>query len=537
MTGKILRTAIFLCISATIANAQLRFQKTIGGMVLDWANSIQQTPADSGYIILGSTKNFGAGAQDIYLIKTNVFGDTLWTRTFGGLSGDEEGTTVQLTSDGGYIISGTTETFGAGSGDIYLVKTNSTGDLVWSKTYGGTNIEYCTGMQQCTDGGYILSGYTSSFGAGGSDAYIIRTNSVGDTLWTKTIGTPGQDKAFAVRQTSDSGFVVAGSATVNGSIDAFLLKTDASGAQSWLKTYGSDSTEIAYSVIQTTDGGYCFAGSTSGSGAGQLDIYLIKTDAAGDTTWTKTIGDANNEVCFSLHQNTDGGYILTGYSNSFGVGGGDDLLAIRTDVNGQALWTRTVGGISNAREEGRSVIQTIDGGFMISGFTQSFGLGGTDIFLVKADSTGLSGCNHINLPVITGITASTIGNGTSIITMHAGIVGNPFTLQGFGAGDVHVACTSAGIDEVQHNLNVQVYPNPMNTSALVVINGNTLGGDISFILSDMQGRIVMKQIQRPLYSDGETVIPVNRETLSPGMYFYSVTASYSFTVSGKLVVE
>ncbi|MCP4631383.1 MAG: T9SS type A sorting domain-containing protein, partial [candidate division Zixibacteria bacterium] len=188
--------------------------------------SVQQT-TDGGYIIAGETGSYGAGNRDSYLIKTDSSGDTLWTQTYGGASHDIA-ESVQQTTDGGYILGGYTESYGAGNRDFYLIKTDSSGDTLWTRTYGGAAYDYAESVQQTTDGGYIMTGYTSSFGAGGADCYLIKTDSSGDTLWTRTYGGAIYDMAYSVQQTTDGGYIVAGGTNSfgPGSADFYLVKVE-----------------------------------------------------------------------------------------------------------------------------------------------------------------------------------------------------------------------------------------------------------------------------------------------------------------------
>jgi hypothetical protein len=360
--------------------------KTYGGSDVDYGYSVQQT-TDGGYIIVGYTSSFGAGGNDVYLIKTDANGDTLWTRTYGG-SDTETGWSVQQTTDGGYIIGGATNSFGAGSHDAWLIKTDANGDTLWTKTYGGSDVDYGYSVQQTTDGGYVIAGRTISFGAGSADVYLIKTDVNGDTLWTRTYG--GSDIEYSgygqsVQQSTNGGYVIIGSTKSFGAgdYDFYLIKTDANGDTLWTRTYGGSNNDYGQSVRQWIDGGYIIVGYSSSFGAGSYDVWLIKTDANGDTLWTRTYGGSGLEYGYSVQQSSDSCYIIAGSTNSFGAGY-QDVYLIKTDANGDTLWTKTYGGTD--WDYGWSMQQTTDGGYIIAGRTKSFGAGNHDVYLLKIEA-------------------------------------------------------------------------------------------------------------------------------------------------------
>jgi len=273
------------------------FAKTYGGTDDDGAFSVQQT-SDGGYIVAGTTWSFGAGGADIFLIKTDANGNRIWTKTYGGTN-DDTASSVQQTSDGGYIVAGRTYSFGAGDGDIILIKTDENGNIQWAKTYGGTRWDYASSVQQTSDGGYIVAGGTYSFGAGwDDDIFLIKTDANGNIQWAKTYRGASGDGAFSVQQTSDGGYIVANYTFSFGAgwNDIFLIKTDANGNIQWAKTYGGTSWDGAFSVQQTSDGGYIVAGYTYSFGAGGLDIFLIKTDANGNIGSCSIVQNVNPTV-------------------------------------------------------------------------------------------------------------------------------------------------------------------------------------------------------------------------------------------------
>jgi hypothetical protein len=346
--------AVFILVGASYAQVpDTLWTKTYGGAGHDYGRDVHPT-SDSGFIIVGTTYSFGAGSGDVYLIKIDANGDTVWTRTYGGAD-YEESSDVHPTSDGGYIIVGTQAFFPAGSSGVYLIKTETNGDTIWTKTYGVANCVAGYDVHPTLDNGYIITGTTpDSFGAGGNDVYLIKADANGDTIWTRTYGGVHDEFGYSVHPTSDSGYIIVGPTNSYGAggSDVYLIKTDVNGDTIWTRTYGGSYWDEGSSVRQTSDSGYIIVGNTDSYGAGSNDIYLIKTDANGDTIWTRTYGGANAEYGSDVHPTLDSGYVIVGQTYSFGAG---DVYSIKTDANGNTLWTRTYGGSGN--DSGRSIQQ------------------------------------------------------------------------------------------------------------------------------------------------------------------------------------
>jgi hypothetical protein len=351
--------------------------KIIGGSNDDWGSSVQQT-SDGGFILVGYTWSFGAGGPDVWLIKTDADGNKQWDRTFGG-GGSDWGSSVQQTSDGGFIIVGDTASFGAGWADVWLIKTDADGNKQWDRTFGGSGLDSGRSVQQTSDGGFILVGYTASFGAG--DVWLIKTDADGNKLWDRTFGGGNLDEGRSVQQTSDGGFIIVGYTASFGAGDVWLIKTDADGNKLWDRTFGGSMVDRGYSVQQTSDGGFIIVGWTWSFGAGGPDVWLIKTDADGNKLWDRTFGGSDWDEGYSVQQTSDGGFILVGWTWSFGAGG-PDVWLIKTDADGNKLWDRTFGG--SMVDRGFSVQQTSDGGFIIVGATRSFGAWDYDVLLIKS---------------------------------------------------------------------------------------------------------------------------------------------------------
>ena len=379
-----LLSATFLILAAPLT-AQITFQRTYGSTNYDESYSVAQT-ADGGYIVAGYTGSFGAGGWDVWLIKTDASGDTTWTRAYGGTVNDEA-LSVQQTADSGYAIVGRSKSFGADNLDVYLLTTDALGDTAWTRTYGGTGRDAGYSVQQTADGGYIIAGYTESYGAGGNDVWLIKTDTSGDTTWTRAFGGSHHDEGYSVRQTADGGYIVVGytKSYGAGNADIWLIKTDASGDTMWTRLLGGVDHDKGYSVAQTADGGFVIAGLTFSYGAGSADIWLIKTDASGDTMWTRTHGRAGYDEGYSVAQTANGGYVIAGYTSSYGAGL-EDVWLVRTDASGDTMWTQTYGGANH--DFGWSVAQTTDGGYVVAGHTSSYGAGFDDVWLIKTDSAG-----------------------------------------------------------------------------------------------------------------------------------------------------
>ena len=362
-----------------VPNSSNTWTKTFGGTSLNEGHSVKQT-TDSGYIITGSTGN--GIVSDVYLIKTDENGDSLWTKKFGGTD-IEQGSSVQQTTDGGYIITGSTSSFGNGSSDVYLIKTDGNGTEQWTKTFGGTNSDQGLSVQQTTDGGYIITGDTDSLGNGLKDVYLIKTDGNGTEQWSKTFGGTDFEQGSLVQQTTDGGYIIIGSTSNggNGSDYLYLIKTNENGDSLWTKTFGGTYFDMGHSVQQTTDGGYIITGQKGyyGNNGPSSDVYLIKTDVNGDSLWTRTFGGTNSDRGQSVQQTTDGGYIITGSTSSFG-NGSSDVYLIKTDGNGTEQWTKTFGGTNS--DQGLSVQQTTDGGYIITGIKYY------DVYLIKTDENG-----------------------------------------------------------------------------------------------------------------------------------------------------
>jgi regulation of enolase protein 1 (concanavalin A-like superfamily) len=265
----------------------MSWSKTFGRSFGDYGHSVEQT-SDGGYVVAGCAFTDYVSQDDVCMVRVDSSGQEIWYKTLGGPSSDE-GNSVKQTSDGGYVIVGHTFSYGTDDRDVWLIKTDANGDTLWTRTFGGVNPDGGTSVQQTSDGGYIIAGYACSFGAGDVDVWLIKTDDHGDTLWTRAFGGASADNGAAVQQTSDGGYIIAGSTCSLGAGDAdvWLIKTDNHGDTLWTRAFGGASAENGAAVQQTSDGGYILAGSTESYGAGDRDVWLLKTDASGNKVWTR----------------------------------------------------------------------------------------------------------------------------------------------------------------------------------------------------------------------------------------------------------
>jgi hypothetical protein len=404
--------------------------KCIGGTSSDYANSIQQT-TDGGYIIAGiAQSNDGDvsgnnGLYDIWVVKLNATGSLLWQKCIGGTDNDEA-RKIQQTSDGGYIIAGFTWSIDGdvsgnnGSEDLWVIKLNAAGNILWQKCIGGTNSDRAYSIQQTIDGGYIVAGTSESNNVdvignnGGSDLWVVRLNATGSLLWQKCLGGTNSDRAYSIQQTTDGGYIVAGFTTSNngdvighngdgGDLDAWIVKLNTDGSLLWQKCLGGTENDQAHSIQQTTDGGYIVSGST-GSNDGNVsgynggsDVWVVKLNTAGSLVWQKCLGGTDYEQGLSIQQTSDSGYIVAGFTGSNDgdvVGAFDgtgDVWVLKLNSIGNLVWQKCLGGTDI--DGANSIQQTIDGGFIVAGYTWSNdgdveGFNGThDIWVVKLNAT------------------------------------------------------------------------------------------------------------------------------------------------------
>lgn len=380
---KISAVLVFLLLLFSNLSPDSVWTRTYGGTNIDVGYAIQQT-SDQGFIMTGYTRSFGtASGRNVWLLKTDALGNERWSKTFGGNS-DDEGTSVRQTQDGGYIITGYTASFGSGLKDVYIIKTDSIGNEQWFRFFGGTNDEEGYSVRETPGGGFIIAGATSSATMGSRDGWLIKLTANGSTVWTKLYGGLSTDGFRSVEVTQSGGYILTGWTASGGAGalgKAWLVLTDSAGTVVFDKNFGGTSADRGYHALETRDGGYILAGYTASMGAGNDDMYLVKTDAAGNLVWQKTFGGTGRDYGHSLRQTQDDGFLITGYTLSTGAGG-DDVWVVKTAPDGTLETQKTFGG--TASDVGYWLDLTTDGGYVITGHTLSSGAGVHDLWLIKS---------------------------------------------------------------------------------------------------------------------------------------------------------
>lgn len=429
----------------------IQWQKTLGGTDWDQGHSVWAT-TDGGSVIAcyspsingDVTGNHGNG--DYWVVKLDAAGNIQWQKSLGGSDYDMPHA-IQQTSDGGYIVVGESKSIdGDVTGhhgttsiysDMWVVKLNNLGNLEWQKSLGGSYPEVAYSVQQTIDGGYILAGYSSSIDGdaighltyNNVDVWIVKINSIGNIIWQKSFGGFSTEVACGVIQTFDGGYVVAASTSSNsgdvtflyGENDYWIIKLDSTGNIQWQKTFGGSYNESLTSIQQTSDGGYIVAGNSQShdfdvtmhyGSAINYDTWIVKLNAVGNIQWQKTIGGTGGDNANSIQQLADGGYIFAGVSSStdgdasVNPAAGGNFWIVRLNSNGNVVWQKSVGGTNF--DIAKSIRQTIDGGFIVAGYSYSNNGDVTlhygnptypDIWVVKLGSETLSTQEIENLKI------------------------------------------------------------------------------------------------------------------------------------------
>lgn len=373
-----------------MAAPPVAWERTFGGSGWDSGNCICST-VDGGYIVVGQTGSFSSApmTNNIYLLKLASDGQAQWARVLGWserAGSYASGQAVRQLPDGGFVIAGSLYDAVEGM-DICLIRTNENGYPLWQQLHGVRHDEiigfgeHGLGLDLTTDGGYIVTGAGQPIAGGPIQLYLLKTDAAGNRQWLKLFGGAGMSTGHSVRQTADGGYIVAGftAPALTSPEDAYLVKTDLDGNVQWEKTFGGSRADWARSVQPTPDGGYVFAGATQSTSTTAQDVWLVKTDADGVLQWQKTFGGRADDSGFCVRRTTDGGYIVAGQRDYSG-GWSSDLYLVKTDISGELQWEKEMGG--TGRNTAYCIQQTPDGGYVLVG-SKALGQGISDIYAAR----------------------------------------------------------------------------------------------------------------------------------------------------------
>lgn len=500
----------------------IQWQKCFGGSNFEEANSIKST-SDGGYIIAGFTNSNDSnvsgnhGDYDYWVVKINASGNIQWQKCLGGV-GKDQSTAVQQTTDGGYVVTGSSNSNDGdvsgnhGGYDIWVVKLSPTGNIWWQKCIGGSGGEGATAIQETNDNGFVIAASTSSNDSnitgnhGLSDGLIVKLNATGNIQWQKCLGGLKYDILNSIQQTKDNGYIVAGSSMSNdgdvsgnhGDEDFWIAKLNSAGSIQWQKLLGGSGLDRAYSVKETFDGRFIVGGLTRSNdnnvtgNHGVYDYWIVNLNSTGEILWQKCLGSTGSDEANDIIQTKDSGYVIAGMtdSNDGDVSGNHkiqflDYWIVKLNSSGNIVWQKCLGGSSS--DWAFSTQQSNDGGYIIAGYTLS--------------------------------------NDSNVSNNH-------------GKSDfwiVKLTEVNTGISETENNISSTIYPNP-NNGNFVIENTLTQHADIKFTLVNMIGETVW--IHTFPLQTGNNSTQINLNSLSQGMYFLHMEDEYKhFSEVKKVLVR
>ncbi len=376
---------VILVFLASFVQAQtVTWNQRIEGNSDDFLNSVELT-SDGGYLAIGNTRSFGAGTGDGWVLRVDGSGKTVWQFRYGSGLRDQVQSARKI-ADGGFILSGFLTGNASSSADAWLLRLNSEGGIVWQRSYGGSSSDRFYSAQPLPDGGFIAAGETSSFGSGGSDAWIVRLNSAGDVVWQRTLGSSVDDGLRAIQNTSDGGWIAGGYTSGFGAenSDAWVLRLNSEGGIVWQRKYGTSDADSLAAITQTRDKGFIFAGSIAG--AQQSDGWIVRLNPAGGSVWQRKAGNTESDRLTDVQQTADGGYITSGISTVEKI---SKTWMIRFNAGGGRLWQNFYGNA--VATSSPSVRQTVDNGFILVTELLKGNGPSTDGAVFKLDRNGNAG--------------------------------------------------------------------------------------------------------------------------------------------------
>ena len=502
---------IFSCLSVSLIAQDTVHFFTFGGLQNDGCKQVMSV-SDGGYIMIGTTNTFGTGNTDFYAIKTDSLCHFEWSKCYGGPV-NEEGFSVTPTLDKGFAFVGFTDSYTGNGYDVFLVKTDSLGNMKWQKAYGGKDWDFGYSVKQLKDSGYVICGTTYSYGKGNGDMYIVRTDKMGDTLWTKTVGDTGYEVGNALTVVNDSIYLIAGgtTSTLNADTNACVVKIIDRGTYGYLKSnwiYRSHHNSIFYSIRNVSDKGFVMYGSSDSipdsiKSSAYTDEYCLKIDSNGVQKWCQLIHFTAACVGKDAVELSDHS-ILSIASINGGGGGGYDFHDQRFDAGGGWLQASTLGAAKD--ELAGSIAIGKNGDLIFAGSSDSyptFSVGLFDVFMVRIKATD-------TLPLSYDTVVHKFLDTTQ---------------------------WPAAIPNQEHKVGVKVFPNPVVSSFTILIQGED-GGKYTLNLFNINGQCLIQDVPLKSVGHGQAAVVIERNNLAAGTYGYEIISQGKTKVgSGKIIME
>ncbi|MBI2271126.1 MAG: T9SS type A sorting domain-containing protein [Bacteroidetes bacterium] len=505
---------------------QTTFQRTIGDSGIENAPGAASTH-NNNIIIAGFTNSFGAGKSDCYVVSINENGDTLFTRTYGGADIDEANMIIE-TADHGFLLAAETYSFGAGQKDGMIIKTDSAGELTWTKVFGNTGFDEASAVVQTKDGNYLIAG-SLSVPAGSDDILLLKIDQQGDTLWTKIISGSGWDYANDVVELNNSDLIFCGyTSSFSGTADSDLLifRTDKNGAIKWCKTYGNSGQEKGGHIHLNRDSTLTMTGWTMDKGKTDMQAVLLKTDLNGNILWSRTYAGSGSELIMNIVDLPSGDFFAMGITDSYGAGNFDGFL-FRAKSNGDTLWSKTYGG--KDLDMPFALFYTSDNGLMMTGGTSSFKDPNGDLYIVKTDTNGVGSCNQSSCPLAVASAGFSTANVTFSIS--SGVTYQTVSpVFGNGGGSIDDVCVTA-IDNRRINTPfINLYPNPFSSSCTIELSNG-------FVIKEIYLYNTLGQKLNTNITINGNIGLIQRDDMVKGLYLLSVTDMNGLISAQRISVE
>ena len=402
---------LLLAFVSVVSQAQISFERTYSDSGITNAYDIVAT-YDGGYAVTGFKTCSSFGCLDFFLLKLDSLGNVEWIRLYDGFGADDLPRSLVQTTDSGFVMAGRSASPPNVDDNVRLLKVDKNGNELWDRNYGGQGCEQGWDVEQTFDGGFIIATQADTGGTCNEiQIELIKTDALGIIEWQTQYYNAGQGRAVAVKQTADSGFVCTGVTnfmiTATSGEDVFLLKTDKNGNEQWVKFYGNEGSERGEDIIIASDGGFVVIGHTSGFfNSNVAATYIIKTNNTGDTLWTKVHEKDDQNVAYSVIEDIDNNYVLTGYTS---LTGNSSLYLLKINsTDGSKIWEKTFKDAPNSNTGANSIALAHDGGYIMCGITSP----SAQVYVVKTDTAGL----------IVGINEVTPTNNTTTVKVFP----NPF---------------------------------------------------------------------------------------------------------------